>query len=86
MYITTDSTKHMKMWFLGILFFFMVAESDAQLSENFYASTCPKVELIVQQAVATKFQQTFTTAPATLRMFFHDCFVGVCTNNEWTVF
>uniref|UniRef100_A0A1J3CWZ3 Peroxidase n=1 Tax=Noccaea caerulescens TaxID=107243 RepID=A0A1J3CWZ3_NOCCA len=77
-HITRDSTKHMMMWFLGMLFFFMVAESDAQLSENFYASTCPNVELIVQQAVATKFQQTFTTAPATLRMFFHDCFVGGC--------
>ncbi|CAA7031437.1 unnamed protein product [Microthlaspi erraticum] len=67
------------MSFLGMLFvFFMVPVSNAQLSEKFYASTCPNVELIVKQAVTTKFQQTFTTAPATLRMFFHDCFVGGC--------
>lgn len=73
------STKHMMIWFLlGMLFFFMLVESDAKLSENFYASTCPNVELIVQQAVTTKYQQTTITAPATLRMFFHDCFVGVC--------
>ncbi|CAH8327845.1 unnamed protein product [Eruca vesicaria subsp. sativa] len=67
------------MWFLlGMLFFCMVAASDAQLSENFYASKCPNLELIVRKAVTTKYQQTPTTAPATLRMFFHDCFVGGC--------
>lgn len=77
-----DATKPMTMWFLGMLLFSMVAESNAQLSENYYASTCPNVELIVKQAVTTKFQQTPTTAPATLRMFFHDCFVEVlCANN-----
>ncbi|KAL0735915.1 hypothetical protein Bca4012_012125 [Brassica carinata] len=69
----------MMMWFLLVtLFFCMVTESDAQLSENFYASRCPNVELIVRQAVTTKYQQTPITAPATLRMFFHDCFVGGC--------
>ncbi|CAL9230227.1 unnamed protein product [Arabidopsis halleri] len=73
-----DATKPMTMWFLGMLLFSMVAESNAQLSENYYASTCPNVELIVKQAVNTKFQQTPTTAPATLRMFFHDCFVEGC--------
>jgi len=72
-----DAKKPMMMWFLGMLLFSMVAESNAQLSENYYASTCPSVELIVKQAVTTKFKQTVTTAPATLRMFFHDCFVEV---------
>lgn len=74
-----DSTKHMTMWFFfGMLFCFMVVESDAQLSENFYASTCPNVELIVEQAVTKNYQEFPITAPATLRLFFHDCFVGVC--------
>lgn len=77
---SSDPKRHMLMcFFLWILFFCMVIESDAQLSENFYASTCPNVELIVRQAVTTKYQQTTITAPATLRMFFHDCFVGVCS-------
>lgn len=47
------------------------------LTENFYTSTCPAVESIVQQAVAAKFAQTFVTVPATLRLFFHDCFIEV---------
>jgi peroxidase len=36
------------------------------------------VETIVRNAVRQKFQQTFVTAPATLRLFFHDCFVRGC--------
>ncbi|KAJ4882846.1 Peroxidase 55 [Raphanus sativus] len=69
------------MWLLllGMLFFCMeTTNSKSQLSENFYASRCPNVELIVRQAVTTKYQQTPITAPGTLRMFFHDCFVGGC--------
>ncbi|KAM3286830.1 peroxidase 55 [Capsicum chacoense] len=52
--------------------------AEGQLEENFYSSTCPNVEFIVQQAVATKFSQTFVTIPATLRLFLHDCFVEGC--------
>lgn len=50
---------------------------SAQLRQNYYANICPNVENIVRGVVAQKFQQTFTTVPATLRMFFHDCFVQV---------
>lgn len=50
----------------------------AQLSESFYAQTCPNLESIVTQAVTAKFQETFVTGPATLRLFFHDCFVQGC--------
>ncbi|XP_047318966.1 peroxidase 51-like [Impatiens glandulifera] len=52
--------------------------STAQLKQNFYASTCPNVETLVRNAVTLKFQQTFVTIPATLRLFFHDCFVQGC--------
>ncbi|ONI19952.1 hypothetical protein PRUPE_3G307200 [Prunus persica] len=53
-------------------------ESEGQLAENFYSSTCPNVEFIVKQAVSTKLSQTPITIPATLRLFFHDCFVEGC--------
>ncbi|PIN08078.1 Peroxidase [Handroanthus impetiginosus] len=51
---------------------------SAQLRTDFYRNTCPNVESLVRAAVRAKFQQTFVTAPATLRLFFHDCFVRGC--------
>lgn len=54
---------------------------SAQLRQNYYANICPNVESIVRGAVTTKFRQTFVTAPATLRLFFHDCFVEVNERN-----
>ncbi|KAJ0447338.1 putative peroxidase [Helianthus annuus] len=56
----------------------LIGTAHGQLTENFYASTCPMVEAIVKQTVNTKVSQTFTTIPATLRLFFHDCFVEGC--------
>ncbi|KAK7293664.1 hypothetical protein RJT34_16536 [Clitoria ternatea] len=65
--------------FLAILFLLLlVANCHAQLSVDYYRNTCPNVESIVRSAVEMKFQQTFVTAPATLRLFFHDCFVRGC--------
>ncbi|KAG0458516.1 hypothetical protein HPP92_023673 [Vanilla planifolia] len=52
--------------------------SSAQLRQNYYANICPNVESIVRNAVTQKFRQTFVTVPATLRLFFHDCFVNGC--------
>ncbi|KAK1363741.1 Peroxidase [Heracleum sosnowskyi] len=45
---------------------------------NYYANVCPNVETIVRNVVQTKIKQTFVTIPATLRLFFHDCFVQGC--------
>lgn len=54
--------------------------SSAQLTRGFYNKICPNVEQLVRSAVTHKFQQTFVTAPATLRLLFHDCFVRVCSS------
>ncbi|GKU94863.1 hypothetical protein SLEP1_g8295 [Rubroshorea leprosula] len=51
---------------------------SANLRKNYYAKICPNVEGIVRKAVTKKFQRTFVTVPATLRLFFHDCFVQGC--------
>ncbi|KFK30370.1 hypothetical protein AALP_AA7G252300 [Arabis alpina] len=64
--------------FLLLSFFLTLNLSSAQLRRNFYAGTCPDVEKIVRNAVQLKIQQTFTTIPATLRLYFHDCFVNGC--------
>ena len=60
-----------------LLAFMIIGRGEGKLVKNFYSSSCPNVESIVQQAVSTKLSQTFTTIPATLRLFFHDCFVEV---------
>ncbi|CAK9144027.1 unnamed protein product [Ilex paraguariensis] len=52
--------------------------ASAQLRRNYYANVCPNVESIVRNAVTQKFKQTFVTVPATIRLFFHDCWVKGC--------
>ncbi|KAI4988879.1 hypothetical protein ZWY2020_036196 [Hordeum vulgare] len=54
------------------------AVGEAKLSPDHYRATCPRVESIVRSAVARKVRATFVTVPATLRLFFHDCFVQGC--------
>ncbi|KAJ6825754.1 peroxidase 45-like [Iris pallida] len=64
---------------VGMVMVLMVSGRGVEaLSQNFYRSTCPNVESIVRRAVAKKIGQTFVTVPATLRLFFHDCFVEGC--------
>ncbi|KAF8714237.1 hypothetical protein HU200_027840 [Digitaria exilis] len=50
----------------------------AQLRRDYYAGACPNVESIVRGVMARKVQQTPTTIGATVRLFFHDCFVEGC--------
>ncbi|RRT54405.1 hypothetical protein B296_00027589 [Ensete ventricosum] len=62
---------------LVVVMVVVVVSGEAQLRPNFYQFACPEVESIVRQAVMKKVRQTFVTVPATLRLFFHDCFVEV---------
>lgn len=61
-----------------LMVFMILQRGEGQLIEDFYGNRCPNLEAIVQQQVSTKFSQTFVTIPATLRLFFHDCFVEGC--------
>ncbi|KAL3829475.1 hypothetical protein ACJIZ3_018277 [Penstemon smallii] len=60
------------------IIFMLSKKGEGQLSEKFYSSSCPNFESIVRQVVVTKINQTFVTIPATVRLFFHDCFVEGC--------
>ncbi|KAL9274115.1 Peroxidase 45-like protein [Drosera capensis] len=62
---------------LSLLVLFL-CPSYSQLQYNYYHNSCPDVESIVHSAVKKKLEQTFVMAPATLRLFFHDCFVQGC--------
>lgn len=71
-------------WSLCLSLCMFSTPTSAQLKTNFYANICPNVESIVKSAVTKKFQQTFVTVPATIRLFFHDCFVQVTRNSVET--
>ncbi|KAL8510452.1 hypothetical protein ACS0TY_017315 [Phlomoides rotata] len=72
-----NSTRVVLLSLLPILVF-LSNTATAQLRTDFYKNTCPNVESLVRDAVMKKLQQTVVTAPATLRLFFHDCFVRGC--------
>ncbi|KAG6545872.1 hypothetical protein Mapa_012527 [Marchantia paleacea] len=56
----------------------VVAVADAQLTESFYASKCPKGPAKVREVIKTWITRDRTLAPALLRLHFHDCFVRGC--------
>ncbi|KAL6902368.1 hypothetical protein ACP4OV_005244 [Aristida adscensionis] len=50
----------------------------AQVAPGFYKASCPDVEKTIFDIVQAKFKQDPGTAPALLRLFFHDCFANGC--------
>ncbi|CAK9164466.1 unnamed protein product [Ilex paraguariensis] len=52
--------------------------ANAQLSPNFYASTCPNLQLIVRNAMREAINRDLRLGASILRLFFHDCFVNGC--------
>ncbi|CAN6162895.1 unnamed protein product [Urochloa humidicola] len=74
--------------FLAAFFFFllaldafppsMAAAGAQQLRLDHYADVCPNLENIVRDAVRMSMAHSPVAAPATLRLFFHDCAVRGC--------
>lgn len=56
----------------------VVSAYATELRHDYYRGSCPNVESIVGNEVRKKHNETFVTAPATLRLFFHDCFIQGC--------
>ncbi|KAJ1260620.1 hypothetical protein BS78_10G246400 [Paspalum vaginatum] len=52
--------------------------AQPQLRPDYYASVCPNLEGIVLDAVRQSVAHSPLAAPATLRLFFHDCAVRGC--------
>ncbi|XP_057831030.2 peroxidase 19 isoform X2 [Cryptomeria japonica] len=64
---------------LVIWFVVCVGSIDAdQFCVNFYSKSCPSVEALVLGVAKQKFVEAPVSAPATIRLFFHDCFVDGC--------
>ncbi|XP_057949103.1 peroxidase 19 isoform X2 [Malania oleifera] len=49
-----------------------------QLSTDYYAKSCPHLEQLVGSVTSQQFKEAPVSAPATIRLFFHDCFVEGC--------
>ncbi|TKW22922.1 hypothetical protein SEVIR_4G259900v4 [Setaria viridis] len=57
---------------------FVPPPAVAQLRTDYYASVCPNLENIVRNSVRQSMAQSQISAPAALRLFFHDCAVMGC--------
>ncbi|KAI5590939.1 hypothetical protein BDE02_04G044500 [Populus trichocarpa] len=49
-----------------------------QLSVDYYAKKCPQLEQLVGSVTSQQFKEAPVSGPATIRLFFHDCFVEGC--------
>ncbi|KAL6873678.1 hypothetical protein ACP4OV_013760 [Aristida adscensionis] len=58
--------------------FLMAPPAAAQLRADYYATACPNLETIVRSSVRQSMAQSPISAPAALRLFFHDCAVRGC--------
>nr|GMD43199.1 cationic peroxidase 1-like [Ipomoea batatas] len=61
-----------------ILFSLLFTMSSAQLSANFYSSSCPNALSIIKSAVNSAVQSEARMGASLLRLHFHDCFVNGC--------
>jgi peroxidase len=55
----------------------LMATAQPKLRPDYYAGVCPNLESIVRGAVRQSVALSPLAAPATLRLFFHDCAVRV---------
>ncbi|MCD7470548.1 NAD(+) salvage pathway protein [Datura stramonium] len=57
---------------------FILGMSSAQLTSNFYNSSCPNVLSIIKTAVDSAISTESRMGASLLRLHFHDCFVNGC--------
>jgi peroxidase len=66
--------------FLGlavVILSVIAGAANAQLSPNFYSTSCPGLAGIVRSGMASAVQTEKRMAASIVRLFFHDCFVNV---------
>ena len=71
---------------LMIVFLMLCGATRAQLTVDFYKSSCPNLLRIVRREVVKAIKSEMRTAASLLRLHFHDCFVNVNTHFLSTVF
>ncbi|KAL1549077.1 NAD(+) salvage pathway protein [Salvia divinorum] len=61
-----------------MLLLLLIGVSNAQLSSNFYSSSCPNLLSIIRTAVNSAVSSDSRMGASLLRLHFHDCFVAGC--------
>ncbi|KAG6427694.1 hypothetical protein SASPL_111940 [Salvia splendens] len=61
-----------------MLLLLLIGVTNAQLSSNFYSSSCPNLLSIIQTAVNSAVSSDSRMGASLLRLHFHDCFVAGC--------
>ncbi|CAL5200719.1 unnamed protein product [Lathyrus oleraceus] len=56
----------------------LTSSTNAQLINNFYATTCPSLQTIVRNTMISAIKTEARIGASILRLFFHDCFVNGC--------
>ena len=62
---------------LAVVLSVLIGAANAQLSANFYSTSCPNVSTIVRSEMKLAVDTEKRMAASILRLFFHDCFVNV---------
>ncbi|KAL2896377.1 Peroxidase 4 [Bienertia sinuspersici] len=63
---------------VGYLLVVSIGNSNAQLTTNFYSSSCPNLYSTVRSVVQSAIRKEARMGASLLRLFFHDCFVNGC--------
>lgn len=74
-----SSSKALLVHPFALLLIFLLVTSNAQLSTNYYTSSCPALLPIVRSVVESAVAKEPRIGASLLRLFFHDCFVNVRT-------
>ncbi|XP_031473954.1 peroxidase 19-like [Nymphaea colorata] len=63
---------------IALMSFGFFTRVSHQLSVDFYSMSCPQLEQLVFSVTSQRFKEAPVSAPSTIRLFFHDCFVEGC--------
>ncbi|KAL1188589.1 Peroxidase 31 [Cardamine amara subsp. amara] len=64
-----------------IIFTLLTTSSESRLTKDYYSKSCPRFFDIIRDTISNKQITTPTTAAATIRLFFHDCFSNGCDSS-----
>lgn len=73
--MASSSSSHKKLGFCFLLFSLIFGIVAAQLSSEFYATSCPDVSATIKAAVESAVNDEKRMGASLLRLHFHDCFV-----------